>query len=679
MAGICISLTFLGLALSSPSAELQIVLMNRIMAVIVTLVCAWFISNKLKAATSLQFSAQIMEYMTEGVALASIDTGAILYASPTLEKLFGYLPGELLDKPITVLNASVEIGSQESAIKNFESVKENGFWEGSVQNSKKDGTEFWTKVHVSIFEHSEYGKVAICVLADITDQILANEAKKESESLLEKAQKLTHIGLWRRFPATGEIISSDEFHQITGLSLEADFVEQFVEILHQDDLARVNAAGDKIAIDGVPYDMTFRIIRPDNNELRWLHVIAEAITDKSGNVVEIKGAIQDITKLKRAEEELQKMEKLNSLGILAGGIAHDFNNILTILFGNISLAKNQLPEGHIGLDHLENAEEAFQRASRLTNQLLTFAKGGNPIKKKLSLTKLIKEVASFDLTGSKVKLDFKTDKNLWMVDVDEGQMEQVFSNLIINASQSMPDGGLLHITLENITLKETGPGLSPRNHVRATVRDEGTGISPDQLDQVFDPYFSTKQGGSGLGLATTFSIINKHHGKISVESELGKGATFTLYLPACESQQVPDVAQPLAKSSEKERSGKILVMDDEEMICELAKAVLGSSGYVVDVADGGEQAIGMYKQSIDEGRPYDCIIMDLTIPRGIGGKEAIGEILKINPAAKVIVSSGYADDAVMAYYTDYGFKDVLPKPFSLDTMGEVVNRVLSEE
>lgn len=501
---------------------------------------------------------------------------------------------------------------------------------------------------------------------------------RESEELLEKAQSLAQIGHWRLNPITGHVTGSEELFRIFGLPLDAIF-DQFSEVVHPDDSERNLAAIRGGAEQGEDWDITHRLVCRDGKE-KWVHAIGEALTDESGRVIELMGTVQDITETRLVEEELQKMQKLSSLGTLAGGIAHDFNNILTMLFGNISLAKSQLGKENPGFTNLEEAEKAFHRATNLTNQLLTFAKGGDPIKENISISELIVEVARFNLTGSNVKFDFKADEDLWVVKADEAQMEQVFANLVINANQAMPGGGHVLIEAHNVRLgTDDEPGLDAGKYVQVIVRDEGVGIEKELLGQIFDPYFSTKPDGNGLGLATVFSILARHDAHIKVDSELGIGTSFTLFLPRSESKQLAGGNQLMAEPSEEKQTGKILVMDDEEGLCDLATQILGRKGYSVDVAHDGEQAIAMYKQSMELDNPYDCLIMDLTIPGGMGGMEAIKEILKINPGAKAIVSSGYAVDPVMANYTEYGFKEVLLKPFTLTSMVEVVARVLGKQ
>ncbi len=389
----------------------------------------------------------------------------------------------------------------------------------------------------------------------------------------------------------------------------------------------------------------------------------------------------DITERKRIEEDRQKVEKLNSIGTLAGGIAHDFNNILAGLYGNISLAKGKLAKDfpdHPGFRYIEAAEKSMNRATALTNQLLTFSKGGVPVKESLSLNHLIEEVVQFNLSGSNVKPVISCPNDLWLALADQGQLQQVFGNLTINAKQAMPDGGYLHVLLENIEIPDNRqPGLQRGKYIKITLADNGIGITPEHLKRIFDPYFTTKQTGNGLGLATAYSIIEKHGGQISVTSQLGKGTTFTVYLQAALVQTLPAV--PLTSDAPlRQKAAKILVMDDEEMICDIIKAQLEDDGYRVETVPEGSLAVARYREALAEGAPFDLVILDLTIPGGMGGKDTVKEILALHPQARVIVSSGYAADPVMANYAEYGFKGIVPKPYNPSSLSNVLIRVLGE-
>lgn len=403
---------------------------------------------------------------------------------------------------------------------------------------------------------------------------------------------------------------------------------------------------------------------------------------ENGEVVSVFTVSRDITDYVRAEEELRKMQKLSSLGVLAGGIAHDFNNILTALFGNIALARSYLPPEHRSQASLDLAEQAFHRATHLTSQLLTFAKGGDPVKQDVSIASFIEEVVKFDLSGSNVKLVFSAPADLWKARVDKAQIAQVFSNLASNANLAMPQGGHLHLALENCSITDgTVPGLAPGDYLRCSMRDEGVGIRSADLDKILDPYFSTRREGSGLGLATVYSIVTKHGGHIAVQSRVGEGSTFTLYLPASNQGAAPEVPRdstPPDTPKARNNSGRILIMDDERMICELGATFLGSKGYQVDTAHDGQQAIALYTASLQQGVDYDCLLMDLTIPGGMSGKDALTEILKLDPDARAIVSSGYAADPVMANYEAYGFKGCITKPFFISALLSEIRRVLDE-
>jgi CheY-like chemotaxis protein len=340
----------------------------------------------------------------------------------------------------------------------------------------------------------------------------------------------------------------------------------------------------------------------------------------------------------------------------------------------------KLSENHPGFKSLEEAENSMNRAIHLTRQLLTFARGGEPVKEDISLCELIRGVSAFDLSGSNVMPVFKRADNLWLTKADKGQIQQVFSNLIINADQAMPDGGHLYITLENADIsKNEVPNLNPGKYVKATIRDEGTGIDQKHLDRIFDPYFSTKQSGSGLGLATVYSIVSKHGGYISVDSELGKGTTFTLYILASESQQLPEMKVSEAESSIPGQTARILVMDDEEIIRKVLKELLKQCGCTVDSAVDGKEMIEKYISAEKNGYPFDVVIMDLTIPGGMGGKEAIRKLLAIDPKAKVVVSSGYSTDPIIANYSEYGFIGRLVKPFIIKDLKKVLTRIMEIE
>ena len=382
---------------------------------------------------------------------------------------------------------------------------------------------------------------------------------------------------------------------------------------------------------------------------------------------------QEVAERERMETELTRAQKLESLGLLAGGIAHDFNNLLGAIMGNLSLAMLDVDPANPASHQLAKAEQASLRAQELTRQLLTFSRGGTPVKKLIALAGVISEAAGFALQSSRVLHELAIPKGLWPVEADEGQMMQVFNNLLINADQAMPSGGIIRIFAQNITL---GPGnglpLGAGPYVKISVADEGAGIPAEHMEKVFEPFFTTKQKGSGLGLAVSYSIIRKHEGLITVESEPGRGTTFHIYLPASQREVVFSWRDDTFTKG----NGHILVMDDEEEMRNTTGDMLVRLGYTVDYAGEGGEAIAKYRQAQEAGQPFGAVIMDLTVPGGMGGKEAVRKLLEIDPAARIIVSSGYSHDPVMSDFRSYGFQGLVTKPYRLHDLSEVVAAVI---
>ncbi len=401
--------------------------------------------------------------------------------------------------------------------------------------------------------------------------------------------------------------------------------------------------------------------------------VSSSLLDLGGEKV-VQSVVRDISERKKLEEELLKVQKLESTGVLAGGIAHDFNNLLMAILGNISLAKLYVVSDEQAVEKLHDAEKACARAQNLTKQLLTFSKGGEPLIKPAVITDLLRDSISFTLSGSNVNSDLQVADDLWPVMIDAGQISQVIQNVVKNADQAMPEGGTVTIRAQNKTInRDDVLPLAVGNYVEITIADTGVGIPAKHITKVFDPYFSTKKEGSGLGLAGAYSILKNHGGFITLDSQPGKGTTFHIYLPAIETTLPPseDSHEPPLTGV-----GKILIMDDEEAVTKVATSMLAFMGYSVLAARDGAEALALYNEAKNGGNPFDAVILDLTIPGGMGGKETIQKLLKIDPEVKAIVSSGYANDPIMAEYDNFGFRGVVAKPYSIQELSEVLRNVL---
>ncbi|MCD4828222.1 MAG: PAS domain S-box protein [Candidatus Cloacimonetes bacterium] len=607
--------------------------------------------------------------------------GNVIYVSPNIKEFGGYIGEDEIGNHMSkYIEEKTDLVRALDLLKNTLLDKKSGHFEFLFK--PKEGKPF----HV---EHS-YAPIIVenkvvafqLVLRNITERRQAEEALRENEEKYRILFDSAKDALFLLDPDKGFIDANHSALSMFQIASKSEFVKLgpvAVSPEFQPDgsasLQSARAHIDKALKEGLEF---FEWDHKKQDGTVFPATVLLACFEFAGRKL-LLATVRNITERKQAEEKLRQMDNLKSIGTLAGGIAHDFNNILTGLYGNIELAKLNITQEHPSFDFLEEAENSMNRAARLTKQLLTFAKGGTPIKKVVSIRMLLEEVVSFDLSGSNVKPVFRQSEKIWRTEIDRGQIQQVFSNLTINANQATPDGGRLYISLENIDIADYEiADLQPGKYVKVTVQDEGIGIDTRHLDRIFDPYFTTKQSGNGLGLATTYSIIQKHHGHIEVESELGKGSTFTVYLPAAKTQNIEEVEQSETKAATTKQSARILVMDDDKSICQLVSKMLTSLGYWVEAAFDGEAAIDKYREAIDNDTPFDVIIMDLTIPGGMGGKEAIKHILEMNPEAKVIVSSGYSSDPIMANHLDYGFQGIIAKPYLMSKLEETLLDVLEK-
>jgi PAS domain S-box-containing protein len=467
--------------------------------------------------------------------------------------------------------------------------------------------------------------------------------------------------------------------RLTGWSQKNAVGKELGEILHlldertrkrcQHALSRIVATGNAESLGSKAI-----LMHRDGTE-RFVESNSSPIRDHAGRKVGVVIVLRDITERQRMEEERQKAEKLESLGVVAGGIAHDFNNLFTAILGNLSLVLSASPDP-VAAERLGIARKSTQRAQELAGQLLTFARGGAPVKQTTSLADLLRHTIACAITGPRVVSDFNIDDDLWPVEADTMQISQVISNLAVNAEQAMSAGGRVEVIAGNLDLPtgSTSFGLPPGRWVFFSIRDEGVGIPEQYLTKIFDPYFTTKSKGTGLGLATAYSIVKNHGGNIQVDSTPGAGSTFTIYLPASDKPlQSAAPEAPVPKGS-----GRVLVLDDEEVICMLVTCALEPLGYEVTETNDPLTAIARYEESMRDGKKFDLVISDLTMPGTMGGQEAIKHLRKLDPAVRAIVSSGYASDPVMSRYEDFGFCGMIAKPYEIDALGRKVAEVMAQ-
>ena len=482
------------------------------------------------------------------------------------------------------------------------------------------------------------------------------QSEADYRTLFENAQ----VGIYRTTPDGRILRANPALLRILGYSSLSELTARDLE--HQGFgptyardrfKRRLEEHGSVVGLEADWLDRDGRLIHVREN--------AQLVRDADGQPLFYEGTVEDITERKQLEQELAKIDKLESIGLLAAGIAHDFNNVLTSLLGNITLSRLELDPRSEAATRLEAAEQAIDTARSLTHQLSTFARGGEPVRAVTELTRLVKEAATFALRGSNVRCSFSLSPDLWPAEVDGGQVARVVGNLVINADQAMPLGGELRVAATNV---EVDPGdplpLAPGRYVALSVADDGPGIPDENLRRVFDPFFSTKESGTGLGLTASHSIVRAHGGLIRVESRPGWGATFHVYLPASSEGPPPSGDEASIPPGE---GGRILVMDDDATVREMLAAVLRRLGYEAEFAAEGREALALYGAALADGRPFDLVLLDLTIPGGMGGKEAIGELLRLDPHVRAVVSSGYCDDPVLARYPEHGFAAVLPKPY----------------
>ncbi|MCK5161069.1 MAG: response regulator [Candidatus Aureabacteria bacterium] len=495
------------------------------------------------------------------------------------------------------------------------------------------------------------------------------------KDLYKRLLEFTKCGVCQYTFDKGEILYANPgFVEMLGLGISHKELEgkliKNVMVLVKGEKSIRKLLDEKGEIRGLEYHFRTR-----TGKDKW--VILDAVINKSftdaGKIVEAKAC--DITEIKY--REMLKAQRLESIGILAGGIAHDFNNILTAILGNISLVKMESGGKKKLTDLLEEAEKASLSARKITQQFLTFAKGGVPLRKTINISHVVKDTSSISVRGGNVKCSFEVQKDLWPVTVDDGQVSQVINNLVINAEQAMPAGGKILIKIKNAVVKKDRIlPLKAGKYVVISIKDNGVGISKQNLRKIFNPYFTTKENGRGLGLAVSYSVVLNHAGVITVDSKVRKGTTFCIYLPADESGKVKEAPRRKKVYPVKCR---ILFMDDEEIVRKIAGEMLGYIGCKADLVKNGKEAVLKYKAALKSKNPYNLAILDLTVSKGMGGKETVKELKKIDPDVKAVITSGYSYDPALVHYRKMGFLAAIKKPFSIEDLNKVLLRVLKKK
>ena len=617
---------------------------------------------------------------TPAVAVHSFDReGRVQLWNAASEALYGFSEAEMKGRPLQdLILPPGEVAAFEKelqAVWESQAPAKSGEW--TVRH--KDGAV--RHVYSTMFPLLRAGKceAVCCMEVDITARREAEQALAAEKERLNVTLRSIADGVITTDTAGRVVLMNKVAELLTGWT-QADAAGKLLSAVFKLLNARTHQPTEDPVTEILQAEGTLEIssrtaILPHPLS-EWIIAYSSApIRNAAGELVGAVVVFRDISVEQKMAEERLRASKLESIGILAGGIAHDFNNILTVIIGNLSVMKLALAPTDKNLPQLEEAEKASLRAKNLTRQLLTFAKGGAPIRQPASIAELIRESTGFALSGSNVRCDFSFAPELWTVEVDPGQISQVIDNLVINAVQAMPKGGALRVRAENVELGDpAGVDLPAGKYIRILVEDEGEGIPREQLPKIFDPYFTTKPTGTGLGLATAYSIVARHNGSITVQSAVGVGTTFEIHLPASVKQLSP---LPESKSGLTGGEGRVLIMDDDDFIRELASSMLRHLGYHPETARDGEEAIRRYTEARASGQPFDALIIDLTIPGGMGGQEAIQHLRQIDPGFKAIVSSGYSNDPVMANHREYGFAGVMAKPYRIQDLANVLQEVLS--
>jgi PAS domain S-box-containing protein len=629
----------------------------------------------------------IFENAVEGIFQTSPE-GSLISINPAFAHILGYgSPEELLDN---VGNVSLIYADPFERKRHIETLNDRGVAKDYIVTLKRrDGSLVCVSANTRAVR-DEQGNVIYYegILEDITERRRAEEQLKESRERLRTVLEHSLDIIYQRNLRKGcyDYISP-AIRDITGWSVE-EFsrfdLESLFTLVHPDDAPALNneiarAVNDCREKGRGTCGNEYRLKKKDGDYC-WLADSITVLPDSEGNPLYLQGVVRDITERKRLEQRRRELEKslsradkLNAIGTLAAGIAHDFNNMLAAIFGYMEMALEKAKKtGQQQIaQYLSRSVSSLERARDLTGQLLTFTKGGAPRKSSLNVADFVKKSAVFSLSGSGILPVMDVDGSI-TCDFDEVQMARALNNIIINAREAMPEGGRINITVAGVAAQDIPEPYEKGDYVMILVRDHGQGIPRENIARIFDPFFSTRSAHSGLGLTATYSIVRQHGGFITVESEAGKGTVFSIYLPAARDRAA---GEAMAPSGLKSGTRRVLVMDDEAQLRDMLSIMLKDMGYDASLAEDGDRALEMAGEAALEGRPFRCAILDLTVPGGRGGKDIIGDLLQIDPEIRIVASSGYSNDPVMADHAAHGFFAKLGKPYSREDLERILESV----
>jgi two-component system cell cycle sensor histidine kinase/response regulator CckA len=617
----------------------------------------------------------IFNEVIDGIMMADAETTRQTEANKSMCSMLGYTREELVGLRMDEIHPKEAL----PAIQGFFEKQRRGdvSLAPEIPMLRKDGSVFYADINATNLTLGGR-QCLVGIFRDITERRQAEEKIQKSEEFIRNILDTVDEGF---------IVLDRDYRILTANSAYCgqvgDCAEKITgrhcyEVTHKSDQP-CHEQGEECAVlqvfkTGQPHTALHRHADAEGNIL-YIETKAYPMKDHSGAVTSVIETISNITERYLLEEERFKSQKLESIGTLAGGIAHDFNNLLQGVFGYISVAKKSIEKKEESLAMLDQAEKALHLSVNLTTQLLTFAKGGKPAKKLISLRPVVENAVKFALSGSQTNYEMASSQDLRPLEADEGQLSQVIQNIVVNANEAMAGRGTVRISLSNVdNVEDKIPGLPGGLFLRIDIQDSGIGIPEQNLDRIFEPYFTTKLKGNGLGLATSYSIIKNHGGTIEVTSKKGKGTTFTIHLLAAtdviRKQETPH------ENSSGIRKGRILLMDDEELVRRVAKRMFEVIGHEADIASHGAKAVELFGQARESGTPYDLVILDLTVKGGMGGEEAIKKIREIDPHVVSVVSSGYGDSPVVADFHAHGFTASLDKPYTIESLQNCIETLL---